>query len=104
MSADSGVKLLPKAPTLCESFPLLLPFFLLLAAFAPLERCEEVKGRGKGEGSSSTDSECGFKKGPLVMGPFAMDDIPPAPGVLAARGVGGGEVPPPSLLRSLRVM
>lgn len=37
------------------------------------------------------------------MGPDAMDDMPP-PGVPEASGVGGGDVPPPSLLRSLRVI
>lgn len=50
------------------------------------------------------DRECGFRKGPVVIGPDDMEEIPPVPGVAPGRGVGGGDVPPPSLLRSFRVI
>ena len=87
----------------CESLPLPLVLFRLVVVLAPPTRWEDVNGRGYGEGSSSTDSEWGFKNGPLSMAPFAIDAIPPVPGVALASGVGGGDVPP-SLLRSLRVI
>jgi hypothetical protein len=51
---------------------------------------------GKGEGSSSTDSESGFVPGPLAAAPFALPSCP------FGTGVGGGELP--NLLRSFRVM
>lgn len=65
----------------------------------------DVRGSGKGEGISSTESEWGFRKGPEVIGRLLM-----APGVEfgnaadpgAPRGVGGGDVP--ILLRNLRVI
>ena len=38
------------------------------------------------------------------MGPAGTAPRLPAPGAAAERGVDGGEVPPPSLLRSLRVL
>ena len=57
-----------------------------------------VSGNGKGDGSSSTESECGFVIGPGGVGPVPFV----TPLGYDARGVGGGDVP--SLLRSLRVM
>jgi len=57
-----------------------------------------VSGNGKGDGSSSTESECGFVTGPEGVSPVPFG----TPLGCAARGVGGGDVP--SLLRSLRVM
>ena len=62
----------------------------------------DVSGKGNGEGSSSTERECGFRNGPEVMG--RDDTCPPRPltDEKDGRGVGGGDVP--SLLRSLRVM
>lgn len=62
---------------------------------------ELVRGNGKGEGSSSTERECGLRNGPEVMG---SEDIMPVWGAeaLGPRGVGGGDVP--SLFRSLRVI
>ena len=57
-----------------------------------------VSGNGKGDGSSSTESECGFVTGPGGVGPVPFV----TPLGYDARGVGGGDVP--SLLRSLRVM
>jgi len=82
----------------------------------------DVKGSGKGDGSSSTERECGFRKekGPMVNGrwwvvliPFRFPvrvelnalepDIEMEWLVLGPQcGVGGGEVP--SLLRSFLVM
>lgn len=70
-----------------------------LDATWPLGRVTEVSGNGNGEGISSTESECGFVRGPEVMG--VMHPLP-RPNTARPSGVGGGEVP--SLLRSLRVM
>lgn len=52
----------------------------------------EVKGSGNGDGSSSTDKECGFKKGPVVMGRWLMAPVAGS-GPGAPSGVGGGDVP-----------
>lgn len=83
----------------------------------------EVNGSGKGDGSSSTERECGFRKekGPMVNGrwwvvfvPFrvpvrlfevkvnALEAEMEIEWLLLGCGVGGGEVP--SLLRSFLVM
>jgi hypothetical protein len=72
-----------------------------------------VRGSGKGDGMSSTLSECGLTK---VKRPAPPPNTPPTPGVPfrpfrpmplvrcdeGPRGVGGGDVP--SLFLSLRVM
>jgi hypothetical protein len=57
----------------------------------------DVRGKGKGEGISSTDKECGLGNGPEVIGRLLIS----AP-FTGGPGVGGGDVP--SLLRSFRVM
>ena len=64
-----------------------------------------MSGSGKGDGSSSTESEWGLSRGPVVTGPELMDAMAPLPrpGCPPGTGVGGGDVPP-ILLRSLRVM
>ena len=95
---------MPRPPTAWASRPPPFARRLLFVPFvpAPVFRCAEVNGRGNGEGSSSTESECGLRNGPEVMGPDVMEDMPP-PGVPDASGVGGGDVPP-SLLRNLRVI
>lgn len=99
-------KLLPRPPTDCASLPppFGLRLLLLVLVGLPLLRWLEVKGRGNGDGNSSTERECGFRNGPEVMGPDDMEEMPPAAGVAPGRGVGGGDVPPPSLLRSFRVI
>ena len=93
---------------------------------APVEvECEipeAVSGRGNGEGRSSTFREWGLRKGPVVMGRLLLVDakgpLTPVPRldveekgpsggrpfIATVCGVGGGDVPPPSLLRSLRVI
>jgi hypothetical protein len=104
-----NARLLPKPPT--PTMPWWAPPPLLrlrLPLFGPpqrpdvawpLGRATEVSENGNGEGISSTESECGFVRGPEAMGvtlPF------PRPNAPRPSGVGGGDVP--SLLRSLRVM
>lgn len=89
------------------SFP---PRFRLRPLVGPLTppypfpelRCADTRGKGYGEGNSSTDRECGLGKGPAVIGPEVIGVIPLNPGVALAKGVGGGDVPP-SLFLSLRV-
>ena len=131
---------MPKPPNACPWFPppplaLLLPPFegplLLLVAppdaapLPPLLILVDVNGSGKGDGNSSTDRECGFRKekGPMVKGRWwVLVFIPFDPvrlfevklnvlepdmeiellGFDPKCGVGGGEVP--SLLRSFLVM
>jgi len=89
--------LLPPPPAPAPLAPVVPPFDIVV----------DVKGSGKGEGSSSTERECGLRKGPVVIGRLLISPLPaPAPfgraDPGAPSGVGGGDVP--SLLRNLRVM
>jgi len=61
-----------------------------------------VRGKGKGEGSSSTEREWGLVKGPVVMGVLLPSEPLTWFSPRRARGVGGGEVP--TLFRSFRVI
>jgi hypothetical protein len=77
--------------------------------FAPED---EVSASGNGEGISSTESECGFGKGPVVTGmllisvpgvpPYPRAAAPPKAGRDTPFGVGEGDGA--ILLRSFRVM
>ena len=70
---------------------------------APLGIEVDVKGRGNGDGSSSTASECGLRKGPVVIGRPLIPFVPFVVAVpVAPKGVPGGEVP--NLFLSFRVM
>lgn len=60
-----------------------------------------MRDRGKGDGISSTESECGSSLGPLAIDKWLMPLGPCACEAVNAPGVGGGDVP--ILFRSFRV-
>ena len=114
LRAWSAFRAFPIAPGACASRP---PFALLLPFPPPLvplpypypwlpPDCPDISGSGNRDGSSSTDREWGLSSGPVVTGPEPLDAFAPFPnpGCPPGTGVGGGEVPPPILFRSLRVM
>jgi hypothetical protein len=69
----NAARLFPRPPTACVWNPpplfLRLPLPPELFVNAPFVNCVDVRGSGNGEGSSSTDSEWGFIRGPVVTGP-----------------------------------
>ena len=73
-----------------------------LAPLGPVGMVVEVNGRGKGDGNSSTLSECGLSKGPVVMGNPLIVPAPLGAEAGAPKGVGGGDVP--ILFRNFRVI